>query len=603
MAGALSALACIPVDEVRIDPELVPGARALLLVTGFPSPRGWAADLPTSQAVPIGLRGAEVELRYYRHTLAELGLPRGDVELQAEDNGCQLLPADARFKLEGARFVPSAENEAPLYAQDSTLWPTIQPGPPLLAATCARYSCLPTLTQTGCRVEVRASEVDCPQESTIHGRVDSTGQLHFSAPPNYEHCLELPKDAYSLGGIQCSTGVFGDCVIEAFHAAPPPLTLSVTVTLPLFPVGELPVYGFRPPITTAINDLAFSHGYVYATAQSAFDNSDCCVPDSRGGCVATDHALVRLEPTTMELQKFPGPCLTRLVADPQGEGLLAGDVRAHSVVRLSPSGQILGRSPPLWQDWASAKQSFFSAFGLSQDRRTLFVAIVNLDPAVRFSPLSRVVGLDTISLTVTASSSVIEDTQLISIDELRDGRLIGLDDKLDAVVRLEIHGASPDRTILIQHQAFVGMDLHFTEGHLLPMTEARELPWFVGLEADLNRLVFARAGVVAVPGRVDTLNLAPYESRGSPQSAVLLPSGELLVALAPPLIDGGGSAPGEAGLIRVSLGPLPRILPGTFPLSPLDHPIHQVGPMVAAPDGRVFGVLPSTAQIFRLQPR
>lgn len=557
-------------------------------------------DLPVSQALPVGVRG-DVELRYFRRTLAELGLPSGAVALQGDDNGCLLFPADARFRLEGDRFVPAEGNEAPLHLGDAATWPKIQAGTPLLAATCAPYSCLPRLSQRGCQVEITPSEVDCPLETTIKGRVDSAGQLHLSPPPNYRQCVEVPADAYSAGGIRCAVGVYGDCVVEAFHAAPSPLTAAVSVTEPLFPVGEITNYSFRPPILTAVNDLALSHDYVFASAQSAFDNSDCCVPDGLGGCGAVDYALVRLDPATMRVDKFPGPCLTVLIGDPLGDGVLAGQVLERKVVRLSADGRSLASSPPLWPDSVSAKHNTFSAFGLSRDRETLFVAMVNFDPALPGSPVAQVLGLDTRSLTVTASSSLFEATHLISLDQLPDGRLISVDDKLDAFVRFEVHGTAPDRTIIIEHQAYVGMDLHFTDGHLLPGQAPGTQPWIIALETGLNRLVLARTDVVAVPGRVDTLNLAPYETRGSPQSAVALPTGELLISLVPPLLESGLSSPGDAGFVRLSLGALPRILPGVIPFAPLDHPILQVGRMIAAPDGTVFGLLPATGRIFRLK--
>lgn len=581
----------------------MPGARTILITAGTDGPVGWAAELPLSQALPVGLRGADVVLRYYRWSLAELGLPRGAVSLQSSDNGCALLPEEGRFRLEGDRFVPDERTVSPIYSSDSTRWPVIQGGEPLLAATCARFSCLPRLTQNGCRVEIRPSAADCPEEETITGRLDSLGELHLNPPANYQNCREFKGDADSLGGIRCGVGIYGDCVAEAFRADPPPLTASVTVTAPLFPVGELAVFGFRPPIFTAINDVAWSHDYVYATAQSAFDNSDCCAPDSMGGCLPVEHALVRIEPSTLAVEKFPGPCFTRLIADPQGDGVLAGQVLAQRVVRLSPDGRILASSPPLWGDGIGAKQNAFSAFVFSRDGRTLYVAIANVDPNLPQSPSSQVLGLDPISLTVTASSSVFEATHLVSLDEMPDGRLIGLEDKLDAFVRLEVHGAPLARRITIQHQAYVGMDLHFTEGHLLPTMEPGQAPWYVGLETALNRLVLARADVLAVIGRVESLNLAPYETRGAPQSAVMLPSGELLVSLVPPLLQAGVSAPGEANFVRLSLGAQPRILPGILPFSPLDHPISQVGRMIAAPDGAIFGLLPATGQIFRLKLR
>jgi len=602
LVAALSGSACLPVNEVRLDPELLPGARSVLLITGFPNPSGWATDLPVSQAVPVGVRGSDVELRYFRRTLAELGLPRGAVALQSDDSGCLLFPADARFRLEGDRFVPAEGNETPLHLADASTWPKIQAGPPLLAATCAPYSCLPRLSQHGCQVEITPSEVDCPLETTIKGRVDSAGQLHLSPPPNYQQCVEVPADAYSAGGMRCAVGVYGDCVVEAFHAAPPPLNASVTVTEPLFPVGEISTYSFRPPIFTAINDLAFSHDYLFASAQSAFDNGDCCISDGLGGCQAVDYALARLDPATMQVEKFPGPCVTLLIADPQGDGVLAGQVRERKVVRLSADGRITASSPPLWPSAVSTQQNIFSAFGLSRDRETLFVATVNLDPALPSGPVAQILGLDTVSLTVTASSSLLGATHLISLDQLPDGRLISVDEKLDAFVRFEVHGTAPARTIITQHQAYVGMDLHFTDAHLLPASsEPGAPPWLVALETGLNRVVLARADVVAVPGRVETLNLAPYETRGSPQSAVALPTGELLISLVPPLLESGVSSPGDGGFVRLSPGAQPRILPGVLPFVPLDHPIQQIGRLVAAPDGTVFGLLPTSGRIFRLK--
>lgn len=581
----------------------MPGARTILITAGTDGPVGWAAELPLSQALPVGLRTADVVLRYYRWSLAELGLPRGVVELQSSDNGCALLPEAGRFRLAGDRFVPDERTVSPIYSSDSSRWPVVQQGDPLLAATCARFSCLPRLTQVGCQVEIRTSVADCPDEETITGRLDSLGQLHLNPPKNYQFCSEFGADAYSLGGIRCRVGVYGDCVAEAFHAAPPALTASVTVTEPLFPVRELDVIGFRPPIFTTINDVAWSHDYVYATAQSTADNSDCCAPDTMGSCQPVDHALVRLDPSTMRVEKFPGPCFTQLLADPHGDGVLAGQVLARTVVRLSPDGRVLASSPPLWGDWARTKQNAFSAFALSRDEGTLFVAIVSLDISVRHTPVAQILGLDTTSLTVTASSSVFEETHFIGLDQMPDGRLIALDEKLDGFVRLEVHGAPLAREITIQHQAYVGMDLHFTAGHLLPSTEPGQAPWYVGLETALNRLVLARSDVVAVPGRVDTLNLAPYQTRGAPQSAVMLPSGELLVSLVPPLLQAGVSAPGEASMVRLSLGAQPRILPGILPFSPVGRRVTQVGRMIAAPDGAVFGLLPTTGQIFRLRLR
>ncbi|MFO0724142.1 MAG: hypothetical protein U1E65_10190 [Myxococcota bacterium] len=594
---ALGLSACTAPATLRLPDDAPQGARALLWIDSADGV-GFAADLPVDLALLLPRQ--PLELWFYDQPLAALAIPPGLLVIAPGAGGCDLPSPLRRYPFNGSEFGKGTSDPPPVPVRaglnlDSQL---LHVGSDVLFSSCD--ACLPRGHQDGCDLRVSFDKDHCTQSKDLVGRISLGPTVQIQPLEDWTQCHAIPPDAVSFGGTECDVSRINSCAFEAFRP-PPTLSASIAISLPVYGVRQQVTYSYLHPRQGYLGGLAQSRrGQLFTSATRGIDNLDCCIrtADHPDVCIPVTHNLVRVDPETLALTLLDTPCTSLLAQDPEGNGVLAALPLEHRIARIDADGQVTARSPVLWG--SGVLHNFVGAMSLDEHGKNLYIAVENIEDGVLDNPRTQVLAVDVASLSVTATSAVYPLTQLTSLHSIGRDQMLGLDEKLDTVFRLrQIPTGSV--AVLSLEGLLIGQNLHFAGdlqgGH-----------WELAFDFSRNQIYVSPIDFLTIPNLVQVKVLAGYENRRVVQSAAPIahtPAGtepQILVGLVQPATGFGTYEVGPAGFVRVEIGARPRILPGQFDFTlPDGGQINDIGLMLTAPDGSIFGILPSDGRVFRLR--